>query len=375
MPYFDHSATTPIHPDVQELMIELNSRHFGNPSSIHRYGQKSRALIEKARKQIAALINCRPGEVIFTSGGTEANNAVLWNQLASTRAHIIISAVEHPAILTAAEKLARLGIPTTVINSDSNGLIDPESIDSAVQKYTGLISVMLANNETGTIQPIREIAHIGYKHKIPVHTDAVQAIGKIPVDVDQLNVDFLTISGHKFYGPKGVGALYRRQGSNLRPLLLGGGQEQNQRSGTENVPGIAGMGLAAELASAKLPVNSENLKALENQFRDLLKAQLPDIKYNGHQKLHLPGLISVTIPGVSNDVLVVSLDMAGIAISNGSACSAGTVKPSHVLQAMGLSAADNRQTVRISFGLGNTNNEVEQLAAGLVETVNKIRNR
>jgi len=367
MAYFDHSATTPVHPEVQDLMLEINRQHFGNPSSIHRYGQKARAMIEQARKQVAQSIGCRPAEIIFTSGGTEANNMVLWNQLNTTRKHVVVSAIEHPAILATLEKLEKHGIECTEVRTDSTGLIDPQAIDDAIRTDTGLVSVMLANNEIGTIQPIPEIAQITRSHKIPFHTDAVQAIGKLPVNVHNLMVDFLTISGHKFYGPKGVGALYRRPGQVLQPLIMGGGQEQNLRSGTENVAGIAGLGLAAKLAQDSLGTTREHLLVLEDHFINCLTPALSGFMLNGHPERHLPGLLSITIPQIPADVLIISLDLAGMAISNGSACSSGTVQSSHVLESIGFTEEQNRHTIRISFGRDNTIEEVEQLAEKLIE--------
>ncbi len=371
MPYFDHSATTPIHSEVQELMLEINRQHFGNPSSIHRYGQKARALIERARRQVAQLLNCRPGDITFTSGGTESNNIVLWNQLSTPKKHVIVSAIEHPAILTTLEKLTAFGLHYTVVQTDRAGLVDPVEVEKVINSDTGLISVMMANNEIGTIQAIDTITAIASTGKIPVHTDAVQAIGKLPVDVQSLGVDFLSIAGHKFYGPKGIGALYRRQGQSLKPLIMGGGQEQNLRAGTENVAGIAGLGLAAELAQKDLSSIRAHLTELEDYFIESLTAKLPSFSLNGSREHHLPGLISLTIPRVAADVLTISLDMAGMAVSNGSACSSGTVQSSHVLEAIGLTMDQDRHTIRISFGRDNTLYEVEQLITKLVEAALK----
>ncbi|MFH1853666.1 MAG: cysteine desulfurase family protein [Candidatus Neomarinimicrobiota bacterium] len=375
MLYFDHSATTPVHPDVQNLLQEINRDHFGNPSSIHRYGQKTRALIEHARRQTAQAVGARSTEIIFTSGGTEANNQVLWNQLGSDRPHIITSTIEHPAVLTTVRRLEKLGVPCTVIATNHTGLVDPAAVAAAIRPDTGLVSIMLANNEIGTIEPLAAIAASTRPRGILLHSDAVQAVGKLPVNVADLGVDLLTVSGHKFYGPKGVGALYRRPGVVLRPLISGGGQEQNLRAGTENVAAIAGMGLAAELAADALEQTARHLRSLEQQFRELLTAAIPGLVFNGHPDQRLPGLVSVTFPRINNDVLIVSLDLAGMAVSNGSACSAGTVEPSHVLQAIGLSAAQNRQTLRISFGTGNSPTDVEQLVAKLVEIVRRTRRK
>jgi len=375
MMYFDHSATTPIHPQVLALVNEVNERHFGNPSSIHRYGQKARALIEKSRKQVAGLIGCRASEIIFTSGGTEANNTILWNLAGSQRRHAILSSIEHPALLTTIKRLSNLNIEYSLIAPDHFGIINPEDISKAIKRNTGLISIMTANNEIGSIQPIEEISRIAQQNDIPFHTDAIQAVGKLKLDVNKPTVDLMTISSHKFYGPKGVGALFKRQGYSLLPLIRGGGQEQNLRSGTENVAGIAGMGLAAELAHKNLKTNILQLEQLEKRFVTRLQSHDIIFKINGHRKYHIPGLISLTVPEVSADVLMVSLDMAGMAVSNGTACSSGTVKSSHVLEALGLKPEANRCTIRISFGRDNTAEEVEQLADKLVEFATRAKNR
>lgn len=371
MPYFDHSATTPIDSRVLDLISQINGEYYGNPSSIHRYGQKARALVETARRQVAQLINCNPGEIIFTGSGSEANNLVLWNQLNNDRPHVIASAIEHPAVLQPLQRLSKLGIPSTIIKPDRTGRIDPAAIISAIRPDTGLVSVMLANNEVGTIEPVKEISTCLAGQNILLHTDAVQAAGKIPLDTTALGVDFLTLSAHKFYGPKGVGALFRKQGVPLKPLITGGGQEQNLRSGTENVAGIAGMGLAAKLAKENLENANRHLSDLESYFIESIKSTIPEARINGNADFHIPGLVNLTIPGITNDILTVSLDMAGMAISNGSACSSGTVAASPVLKALGFSDSENRSTIRISFGLANTIKEVDQLVTELVKVVSR----
>lgn len=370
MLYFDHSATTPLHPQVAELIHDINTSYFGNPSSIHRYGQKSRALIEKARRQVASLIGFLAGEIIFTSGGTEANNLILWNQLGADRPHVITTAIEHPAVSATMARLHKSGVPITTIKVEKQGIVDADAVISAIRPDTGLVTVILASNEIGTIQPLAEIATRLRNTNIRLHCDAVQVPGKIPLDVGQLGVDFLTISGHKFYGPKGVGALYRKQGIPLRPLIYGGGQEQNLRSGTENVSGIAGMGLAAELARRQLPETTWHLQELADVFCQAICEHLPSVRFNGDPANGLPGLVSLILPQITSDIAVVSLDLAGMAISNGSACSSGTVEPSPVLREIGLSEAENRRTIRASFGVDNTAEEVEQLATKLVDVVN-----
>jgi cysteine desulfurase len=365
MLYFDHSATTPIRPEVQQLLREIEAEHFGNPSSVHRFGQKARSLVESARNQVAAAIGCRPGEILFTSGGTEANNLVLWNLIHGKKQHVVTSAVEHPAILKVLKRLKALGLTYTAVPVNRQGRVDPDDIRRAIRPDTGLITVMTANNEVGTIQPVAEIARIAREYGIPYHTDAVQALGKIPVSVTELGVDLLSLSAHKFYGPKGVGILYVKQGTPLQPLIIGGGQERRLRAGTENVAGIAGLGLAAELAAAQVQENQRHLESLAQQFKSALTQTYPAAVFNGDPDQQLPGLVSVTLPAVTNDVVLIQLDLQGIAVSSGSACSSGTVEPSRVLKAMHVSDEDNIRTLRISFGKDNTPEEVQVLVEAL----------
>ncbi|NOZ74219.1 MAG: cysteine desulfurase [FCB group bacterium] len=359
MPYFDHSATTPIDPDVLNLLQKVQTEEFGNPSSTHAYGRKARHRIETARKQMAAAIGASSLEIIFTGGGSESNNLVLWNRLYSSKKHVITTAIEHPAILTTLKHLKNFGIRVTVLPVDRRGRVSPEEVARAIESDTGLITIMMANNEIGTIQPLREIGALAKENGILFHSDAVQVPGKQPIRVADLNVDMMSFSAHKFYGPKGVGALYIRQGVKLNPLIIGGGQERRLRAGTENVPGIAALGLAAEKAARG---HSDHLSDLETQFRTLLTETIPGIKFNGDPDHHLPGLVSLTVPNPTSDILLIQLDLQELAVSSGSACSSGAVKPSHVLQAIGLSAAANQRTLRISFGKDNTFDEVSLLA-------------
>ena len=371
MLYFDHSATTPLDPKVSALLQEVADNYFGNPSSIHKYGQKARAIIEKSRRQIADALGVKSRNIIFTGGGSEANNMVLQNLLCSDKKHVITSEIEHPAILKTLKHLKKFGISSSTVPVDKFGLVNPINIESAIREDTALISIMYANNEVGTIQPIPEISKIAHKKNILFHSDAVQTPGKISIIIDDLNTDVMSFSAHKFYGPKGVGFLYIRDGIKLHPMIIGGGQEKNLRAGTENTPGIAGLGLAMEIAIQNLSNAKNHLETLECHFKNKLAKIYPNVIYNGHPYLHLPGLVSVTIPTVTSDLLLVNLDMKGLAVSSGSACSSGTVKPSDVLKAMHMSNQNNISTLRISFGKGNTIEEVDILIDTLAEIINK----
>ena len=373
MLYFDHSATTPIHPDVLSLINELNQDIYGNPSSIHAAGRKAKHVVETARKQIAAAINCAPKEIIFTGGGSEANNLVLWNMIYRNRKHVITSAIEHPAILAVLRQLEHLAITHTIVPVNKYGCVNPEDIDSAIKDDTGLITIMLANNEVGTVEPLQDIAKIAKKHNVLFHSDGVQVLGKLPIDVQELGVDMMSFSAHKFYGPKGVGALYIKEGIAMKPLIAGGSQEKSLRAGTENVGGIAGLGCAAELVTKSLSDVGRTLTALETQFKTKFSEQHTNIIYNGFEDNHLPGLISLTIPGIASDLLLVHLDNEDIAVSSGSACSAGTISPSPVLKAMGISDKQNLETIRISAGRDNTSTEVDQLIEAMTHAIATIR--
>ncbi|MCJ7801172.1 MAG: cysteine desulfurase [Candidatus Marinimicrobia bacterium] len=373
--YFDHSATTPVDPKVSALMQKVAENHFGNPSSIHQYGQKSRAIIEKSRRQIADALSVKSRNIIFTGGGSEANNMVLQNLLYSDKKHVITSSIEHPAILKVLKHLKNFSVSYTTVPVDKYGLVNPINIASAIQDDTALISIMYANNEVGTIQPIAEIAEIAHKNNILFHSDAIQTPGKIPIIMNELNTDLMSFSAHKFYGPKGVGFLYIRGGIKLHPMIIGGGQEKKLRAGTENTPGIAGLGLAMEMVVKNLTDAQNHLLKLENHFKTRLLKIYPKAIFNGHPELHLPGLVSVIIPSITSDILLVNLDMKGMAVSGGSACSSGTVKPSDVLNAMHMSNQNNISTLRISFGKGNTVEEVDMLIDALAEIITKYNRK
>jgi cysteine desulfurase len=375
MYYFDHSATTPIREEVLELMHTIESNQFGNPSSIHQFGQQTRNVVEMARKQAADAIGARSYDIVFTGGGTEANNMVLWNLLYQNKQHVITSAIEHPAILNVLKKLKRFGLSYDIIPVDKHGIVKLYKLEKAIRPDTGLISIMLANNEVGSIQPLEQIVALARDRTIPVHSDAVQALGKIPVNVKKLDIDFLTFSAHKFYGPKGTGFLYIRKGRTVKPHVIGGSQERKMRAGTENVPGIAGLGLAAQLAAESVEKSGKHLIKLANQFMSGIQKGCPYVKFNGHPEKHLPGLVSMTVPGVTSDVLMIRLDRDDIAISNGSACSSGTIEPSHVLNAMKFRNSDNISTLRISFGKDNNSKDVDFLIKKLTAFIQYYRNK
>lgn len=373
MLYFDHSATTPIDPSVLSLMNGLNQKMYGNPSSVYDLGRNAKNTIEIARRQFAESINCEPKEIIFTGGGSEANNIVLWNMLHQKRNHVITSSIEHPAILLVLKELEKLGVTHTIIPVDNNGNVNPEDIKNNITPDTGLITIMMANNEVGTIEPIEDIAIIAKDHDILFHSDAIQVLGKLPVDVKKLNVDMMSFSAHKFYGPKGVGALFLKNGVNIKPMIIGGSQEKKMRAGTENVSGIAGLGLAAEIARKSTNEVCPHLEKLENHFRNRILEINHDIIFNGNLKNNLPGLINLTIPNISSDLLLIHLDKQGIAISNGSACSSGTISPSPILKAMGVSGKNNLESIRISAGKHNTIDEVDKLVDSIASSIMTIR--
>jgi len=373
MLYFDNSATTPIDQDVQSLMSDLNQNIYGNPSSIYASGRNAKNTIEIARRQLANAINSEPSEIIFTGGGSEANNIVLWDMVHKKRNHVITSSIEHPAILLVLRELEKLGVKHTIVPVDKNGLIDPDDIKKNIISDTGLISIMMANNEVGTIEPIQEIARIAQEHDVMFHSDAIQVLGKLPIDVKKLQLDIMSFSAHKFYGPKGVGALYIKDGVSINPMIIGGSQEKNMRAGTENVSGIAGLGLAAEIASNFEKENFSHLLELENYFKELIIDKHNDITFNGFDNNKLPGLVNLTIPNIPSDLLLINLDNDGISISNGSACSSGTISPSPVLKAMGLSDKSNLESVRISAGKYNTMDEVNKLVDSIHSSIVTIR--
>ncbi len=374
--YFDHNATTPIAPEVLAVLAPCLAESYGNASSIHHYGQAAKQLLETARRQLAALIHCPPASLAFTSGGTEADNmAVLGVVRAAPGAskHIIVSAIEHPAVLGPAAQLEREGVAVTRLSVGSDGLLDPEDVRRALRPETVLVSVMHANNETGAIQRIAEIAAIAREAGVPLHADGVQALGKIPVDVEDLGVDLYSMSGHKLYAPKGVGALFVRKGTRLTPIAYGGHHERDHRPGTENVPGIAAFGAAAELAARAMGSESTRLAALRDRLEGSVLARIPQSFVNGCGARRTPHTSNMRFEGIDGEALVIALDLRGFAASTGAACSSGAIEPSHVLTAMGLSAESARASMRFSLGRSNTEEQVDALADGLVESVAHLR--
>jgi cysteine desulfurase NifS len=359
--YLDHNATTPLDPEVFKVMTECMEDNYGNPSSIYHEGKSTRFVIESARRSVAQMLNCTARRIVFTGGGSEANNLALkgiafahWNK----KNHIIISAVEHPSILSAAEWLKRFGFQITRLEVDEEGRVDPQSLASAISERTCLVSIMTANNETGSIQPVSDLSRICRKNSVPFHTDATQAIGKIPIDVEALGVDLLTLSGHKLHGPKGTGALYTRRGITIDPLIHGGKQENAVRAGTENVAGIAGLGKAAELAVQRLSAMGR-VRTLRDRLERGVRESFPEARLNGHEEERLPNTLNMCLPGWRGESLVMVMDQKGIAFSSGSACRSGSPKPSHALLAMGLSKEDAHCSIRLSLGHENTAEEID----------------
>ena len=368
--YFDIAATTPVNPKVATLVSNIMTQTFGNPSSIHKFGQESHSVIERARLQLANALNCEPGEIIFTGGGSESNNLVLQGILQSGD-HIITSAYEHPAILNVVEALELKGIQSTLINPNKNGVVNCNDIISAIQPNTKLISIMAVNNELGTINPLLKISEISIENNILFHTDAVQMFGKLPLDLSKIHIDFLSISAHKVYGPKGVGALYIRHGNKLPAILHGGGQENDIRPGTENIPGIAGFGLAAQLATEKMAVNIEHILELEKQF--LFALTKNNIEFTLHCKSHIPGFMNISFHNVQSKLLLMNLDMLGIAISAGSACASGTLKASKVLLQLGVSEKLASESVRISLGKSHSKHDVDYAIEKITELIPRLQ--
>jgi len=372
--YLDNAASTQIHEDVLDSMLPYLKEQFGNPSSIHRYGRLAHKAIEKARKQIASLINADPSEIILTSGGTESNNMVLVGlSMNHTNCQIITSSIEHDAILEPCKKLTQNGIDVVYLPVDKFGTVNPSNLKNYLSDKTCLVSIMFGNNEVGTIQPISEIAKICNEEKIPFHTDAVQAVGKIPIDVKELGIDLLSISSHKLNGPKGIGALYIKNGIHVNPIILGGGQEHGLRSGTENVANIVGFGKACEIAKNNLDTNTSYVKKLRDLLITKVLSEIPETTLNGDPQSRLPNNAHFTFLGVNGEDLIIKLDEYGIAASTGSACSVHTQRASHVLQAMGFSHEQITGSLRLTIGIFNDENEIEQTVIALKKIVEELR--
>ena len=377
--YLDHNATTPVHPEVLEAMLPFMTDQFGNGSSIHTYGREARNAIDDAREQVAALINAKSSsEIVFTSTGTEADNYAIKGiaELQQSRSggnHIITSAIEHHAVLHTCQYLEKRGYEVTYLPVDRYGRIQLDDLREAIRDETILISIMHANNETGAIEPMAEICEIAQERRIPVHTDAVQSVGKLPVDVQVLGVSMLSLSAHKIYGPKGIGALYLRRGTRLENLLHGGSHERNRRAGSENVPSIVGIGQAAALAQKDREANVEHLNQLTGKLRQGLHEGIDYIHENSDPENSLPGTLNISFEYIEGESLILRLDMEGICVSTGSACTSGSMEPSHVLAALGLQPRLAQGTVRFSLGKDNTEAEIDEVIEKVPKVVEQMR--
>ena len=374
--YLDNNATTPIHPEVLDEMLPYLKDEFGNPSSIHWAGRNTRRGVDDAREKTAKLLNCDASEIIFTSCGSEGNNLAIkgvaeskidkWN-------HIITTKVEHPAVLSTCKYLQKTGFDVTYLDVDGKGMLDLDQLKKAITPKTILITIMFANNETGVIFPIEEIGKIAKEHNIPFHSDAVQGVGKVPIDVKATNIDLLTLSGHKLYAPKGVGALYAKRGVRLVPLIHGGHQERNRRGGTENVAGIVALGKASEIAQRDMPEEIKHIAALRDRLEKGLMEKISHVRLNGHPTKRTPNTVNLSFEYAEGESLLLNLDMKGIAASSGSACTSGTLEPSHVLVAMGVPLEASHSSVRFSLGRGNTVEDIDYVIEALPAMVERMR--
>ena len=380
--YLDNSATTAMSPEVIEAMLPYFSDEMGNAQSVHSFGQRSKAALEKARRQVAELLNASPTEIVFLSGGTEADNFAIRGIAEAHRDHgnhIITTQIEHPAVLSTCEALEKTGFRVTYLPVSREGLVHISDLRDAISEDTTLISVMLANNETGTIQPIEEIAKIVAearatgRRQLYLHTDAVQAVGKIPVDVKRSGIDLLSLSAHKIHGPKGVGALFVRKGTRLSKLLHGGHHERDRRAGTENVPGIVGFGRAAETALVQLNERMTRMREMRDYLERRVMSLVSDVSVNGDRARRVPNISNLSFNGVDGESLLIALDLKGIAVSTGSACASGSLEPSHVLQALGLSREEVRGSLRFSLSAYTTREEIDYAVSVLSETVARLR--
>jgi cysteine desulfurase len=374
--YFDHNATTPVDPEVLEAMLPYFSGDFGNPSSIHTPGQQARKAVEHAREQVAALLGARPGEITFTSGGTESDNLGIRGIVFADerpRKHIVTTQIEHSAVLGTCRALAERGVEVNYLAVNGDGLVNPADVRKALRPETVLVSVMHANNEIGCVEPLEEIGAIAAEADVYFHADGVQSAGKIPIDVEKLGVDVLAISAHKFYGPKGVGAIYVRKGTRIKPILFGGKDGRSVRPGTENVASIVGLGKAAELALAKLQSEGVRLGGLRDRLEKGLLEKIPNARVNGADAPRTPNTANFSFSFIEGESLVIALDLKGIACSTGAACSSGAIEPSHVLTAIGLSAGDARGSMRFSLGRLNTDEDVDYALQAIPEAVAQLR--
>ena len=374
--YFDHSATTSVDPRVVEAMLPFLYEKYGNPSSIHSFGRETKVALEEAREAVAEFLKVRAADIYFTSGGTESDNLAIKGvayELKHKGNHIITSKIEHHAVLHSCEALEKEGFEITYLNPDKYGMVHPESVEKAITKNTILISIMHANNEVGTINPIEEIGKIAQSKGIIFHTDAVQTFGKLPLNLSKLPIDLMAISGHKIYGPKGIGALYIRKGVRLAQLMHGGGHERNRRAGTENIPGIIGLAKAVELRKQSFKKENELVKKLRVRLAEGIAKEIPRAILNGHPEQRLAGHLNLSFQGIEGEALLLSLDLKGIAASSGSACTSGSIDPSHVLLAMGVKPELARSSIRFSLGKDNTEEDVDYTLQILPEIVNRLR--
>ena len=371
--YFDNNATTPVLPEVLEAMRPYFSERFGNASSIHHHGQETRAAVERARESVAALLGCRASEVVFTSGGTEADNLAIFG-VVKPGDHLITSTIEHHAVLNSGKRLEEMGCEVTYVPVDGRGLIDPQDVRRALRPNTRLITIMMANNETGVLQPVEEIGRIAAEADVNFHTDAVQAAGKVPLDVKRIGCDLLSISGHKMHAPQGIGALYVKKGTQLQPLLYGGSHERSRRAGTENVPAIVALKKAAEIALRGFSDGSvQQIVELRNRLQAGVLEVVNSADVNGREAQRVPNTANIFFDYIEGEALVIALDLKGLAVSTGAACSSGAIEPSHVLTAMGLRPERARASIRFSLGKQNTAEEVELALALIPQAVARLR--
>ena len=373
--YFDHAATTPVKQEVLEEMLPYLKEKYGNASSLYTLGRESKRGIEEARKRVASLINCKPSEIYFTAGGSESDNMAIKGIAYSNKykgKHIITSKIEHPAVLHTCKALEKHGFRITYLNVNKDGIVDLENLRRAIRNDTILISIMSVNNEIGTLQPIYEISQIAKMYNIIFHTDSVQGVGHIPIDVKNMGIDMLSLSGHKINAPKGVGALYIKEGINIEKLIDGGHQEKDKRAGTENVAGIVALGKACEIAERDLEKNMEYLKSLRDYFINLVEERIVGASLNGSRKLRVSGNSNFSFKGIDSQSLLLKLDEKGICISSGSACSEGNGKPSHVLKAIGLSDEEATSAIRVTFGEENTKEDVDYLVDSIIESIREL---
>jgi len=374
--YMDHAATTPVHPEVLDAMLPYFREHFANPSTLYTFASEPRQAIEEARARVADLIGADAKEIYFTSGATESDNWAIIGTAHSPKLkgrHIITSAIEHHAVLETCEFLKKQGFDVTYVPVDSNGIVDPDDVRRAITDSTILITIMHSNNEIGVIEPIAEIGRIAREKGILFHTDATQSVGKVPINVNELNVDMLSLSAHKLYGPKGVGALYIRKGVKIANFMHGGGQESGRRAGTSNVPGIVGLGKAAEIAKHEMAKEAIREQALSERLIEEILTKIPDTRLNGHRKERLPNIVNVSVEGVEGESMIILLDMHGICVSSGSACTSGSLEASHVLLALGLPHELAHGSLRLSLGRDNTEEDVDLVLETLPKIVSRLR--